>query len=100
MSNDSIERKKLTLTQTLKQLQSQAKQGQITREDELDIDYSSEIEFILSLRGWRLLCHIGKEYPYTIRFRSLHPLRLIGSKDYKRVKPSKFIEIAKQTLLH
>ena len=94
MSNASIERKKLTLAQTLKQLKIDAKQGQLTREDELDIDYSSEIEFILSLRGWRLLCHIGKEYPYTIRF------RLIGSKDYKRVKPSKFIEIAKQTLLH
>ena len=94
MSNDSIERKKLTLTQTLKQLQSQAKQGQITREDELDIDYSSEIEFILSLRGWRLLCHIKKEYPYMVRF------RLIGDKDYKRVKPNKFIEAAKEALLH
>lgn len=94
MSNASIDRKKLTLTQTIKQLKSQAKQGQLDREDELDIDYSAEVEFILSLRGWRLLCHIAKEYPYAVRF------RLIGNKDYKRVKPNKFIEAAKQALLH
>ncbi len=94
MSNASIERKKLSLSQTIQQLKSQAKQGQLQREDELDIDYSSEVEFILGLKGRRLLCHIGKEYPYTIRF------RLIGSRDYKRVKPNKFIEAAKEALLH
>ena len=58
MDNASIERKKLSLSQTIQQLKSQAKQGQLKREDELDIDYSDEVEFILSLRGWRLLCHI------------------------------------------
>lgn len=94
MDNASIERKKLSLSQTIQQLKSQAKQGQLKREDELDIDYSGEVEFILSLRGRRLLCHIGKEYPYTIRF------RLIGNKDYQRVKPNKFIEAAKEALLH
>ena len=94
MSNASIDRKKLSLTQTINQLKSQAKQGQLDWEDELDADFSSEIEFILCLRGRRLLCHIGKEYPYTIRF------RLIGSKDYQKVKPNKFIEAAKEALLH
>lgn len=94
MDNASIERKKLSLSQTIQQLKSQAKQGQLKREDELDIDYSDEVEFILSLRGWRLLCHIKKEYPYMVRF------RLIGNKDYKRVKPNKFIEAAKEALLH
>lgn len=94
MSNASIERKKLSLTQTINQLKSQAKQGQLEWEDELDADFSAEVEFLLSLKGWRLLCHIAKEYPYTIRF------RLIGDKDYKKVRPNRFIEAAKEALLH
>ena len=94
MNDVSVDRKKLSLVQTINQLKSQAKQGQLEWEDELDADFSSEVEFILCLRGRRLLCHIKKEYPYTIRF------RLIGSKDYQRVKPNKFIETAKEILLH
>lgn len=94
MKNASIERKKLSLHQTMNELKVLAKNNNLEWEDELDIDYSEEVEFILWLRWWRLLCHIEKEYPYTIRF------RLIGSKDYKRVKPYKFIEAAKEALLH
>ena len=35
-----------------------------------------------------------KSYPYTIRF------RLIGERNYEKVKPQNFIELAKTKLLH
>ena len=94
MSNASIERKKLTLKQTMFELKKLSKEANIARTDELDADFLNEIEFLLESKGRWLLCHMRKDYPYTIRF------RLIGESNYKRVKPKDFIEAAKEILLH
>lgn len=87
-------RKALSLSQTKKVLQKEAVALWLERTDEIDWDFSTEVEFLLGLKGRWLLCHMGKSYPYTIRF------RLIWEKDYERSKPESFIEIAKQKLLH
>ena len=47
MKNASIERKKLSLHQTMNELKVLAKNNNLEWEDELDIDYSEEVEFIL-----------------------------------------------------
>lgn len=87
-------RKTLSLSQAKKVLQKEAVALWLERADEIDWDFSTEVEFLLGLKGRWLLCHMGKSYPYTIRF------RLIWEKDYERSKPESFIEIAKQKLLH
>lgn len=94
MSNASIERKKLTLKQTISELRKLAKESDLEWTDELSVDFSNEIEFMLGSKGRWLLCHMGKDYPFTIR------LRLIGDKNYERVKPANFIGVAKEILLH
>lgn len=94
MSNVNTERKKLTLKQTISELKKLAAEADIVWGDELDVDYLDEVEFMLESKGRWLLCHIKKDYPYTIRF------RLIGDKNYERVKPQNLIEVAKKSLLH
>ena len=94
MSNVNTERKKLTLKQTISELKKLAAEADIVWGDELDVDYLDEVEFMLESKGRWLLCHIKKDYPYTIRF------RLIGDRNYERVKPQNFIEAAKKSLLH
>lgn len=86
--------KNLTLSEAVAELKQQAKAEWLERTDEVNADFSSEIEFLLGLKGRWLLCHMGKSYPYTIRF------RLIGERIYDRVKYADFISIAKQKLLH
>ena len=84
----------LTLKETISKLKADAKAEELERAEEVDDDFSSEVEFLLGLKGRWLLCHIGKTYPYTIRF------RLVWERDYTRVKPKSFIETAKTKLLH
>lgn len=88
------ERKSMTLSQAKKVLQQEAVAEGLEWADELDADFSSEVEFLLGLKGRWLLCHMGKSYPYIIRF------RLIGERNYERVKPQEFIKLAKTKLLH
>lgn len=87
-------RKSMTLSQAKKLLQQEAIASWLEWTDEVNADFSSEVEFLLGLRGRWLLCHMGKSYPYTIRF------RLIGERNYEKVKPQDFIELAKTKLLH
>ena len=87
-------RKSMTLSQAKKLLQQEAIASWLEWTDEVNADFSSEVEFLLGLRGRWLLCHMGKSYPYTIRF------RLIGERNYEKVKPQDFIELAKIKLLH
>ncbi len=87
-------RNSISLQQILEHLQRQAIAEWLEWTDEVNDDFSSEIEFLLGLKGRWLLCHIGKTAPYTIRF------RLIWERDYTKVKPKDFIETAKQKLLH
>ena len=87
-------RKSISLQQCLEHLQRQAIAEWLEWTDEVNDDFSSEIEFLLGLKGRWLLCHMGKTAPHTIR------LRLIGERDYVRVKPKDFIDTAKQKLLH
>lgn len=87
-------RKSMTLTQVKKLLQKEAITEGLSWTDEVDTDFSSEVEFLLGLKGRWLLCHMGKSYPYTIRF------RLIWERAYERVKPQEFIKLAKTKLLH
>ena len=94
MSNASIERKKLSLKQTMSELKKLCKEENIVRTDELDADFLNEIEFLLESKGRWLLCHMRKDYPYTIRF------RLIGESSYKKVKPKDFVLAASKILLH
>lgn len=76
---------------TIKQL---AKENKLEWTDELDVEFSSEIEFLLGYKGRWLLCHMGKEFPYYIRY------RLIGRRQYEKVKPEKFITVALEDLAH
>lgn len=87
-------RKSMTLPQAKKLLQQEAIASWLEWTDEINADFSSEVEFLLGLRGRWLLCHMGKSYPYTIRF------RLIGERNYEKVKPQDFIKLAKTKLLH
>lgn len=87
-------RKSMTLSQAKKLLQQEAIASWLEWTDEVNTDFSSEVEFLLGLRGRWLLCHMGKSYPYTIRF------RLIGERNYEKVKPQDFIKLAKTKLLH
>lgn len=87
-------RKSMTLSQAKKLLQQEAIASWLEWTDEVNADFSSEVEFLLGLKGRWLLCHMGKNYPYTIRF------RLIGERNYEKVKPQDFIELAKTKLLH
>lgn len=94
MQNADINWKTLTLPETMKQLKLQAKDAGMLWTEELDIDFSQEIEFLLTYKGRWLLCHIGKTPPFTIRY------RLVGKRQYERIKPKDFIKEAKQILLH
>ena len=94
MDNASIERKKLTLTQTISALKKLAKENSLEWTDELNVDFSNEVEFMLGSKGRWLLCHMGKSSPFVIRF------RLIGERTYERVKPANFIGVASKILLH
>ena len=87
-------RKSMALPQAKKLLQQEAIASWLEWTDEVDADFSSEIEFLLWEKGWWLLCHMSKSYPYTIRF------RLIGERNYEKVKPQDFIKLAKTKLLH
>lgn len=90
----SNKRKAMSLSQAKRVLQWEAVASWLKRADELDWDFSTEVEFLLGLKGRWLLCHMRKDYPYTIRF------RLVGEKDYERSKPEEFITLAKEKLLH
>lgn len=94
MSNTSSKQRKPTLKQTISELKKLTAEADMVRKDELDVDYLDEVEFMLESKGRWLLCHIKKDYPYIIRF------RLIGDRNYERVKPQNFIEAAKKSLLH
>lgn len=86
--------KSMTLPEAIKVLQWEAVSEGLEWTDEVNADFSSEVEFLLGLKGRWLLCHMGKSYPYTIRF------RLIGDKNYEKSKPQDFITQAKTKLLH
>ena len=90
----SNKRKAMTLPQAKRVLQEEAVALWLERADELEADFSTEVEFLLGLKGRWLLCHMGKSYPYTIRF------RLVWERDYERSKPEGFITLAKEKLLH
>ena len=90
----SNERKAMSLPQAKRVLQEEAAAVWLERADELEADFSTEVEFLLGLKGRWLLCHMRKDYPYTIRF------RLIWEKDYEKVSPKAFVKLAKQKLLH
>lgn len=94
MKKIANKRKSMTLPQAIKVLQWEAVGVGLERTDELNADFSTEVEFLLGLKGRWLLCHMGKSYPYTIRY------RLIWEKDYERSKPEGFIKLAKTKLLH
>ena len=54
-----------------------------------------DIEFELGYRGWRLLCHMKREYPYMIKY------RLISSSPKSvSIKPKDFIQRAIKVLNH
>lgn len=86
--------KNLTFTQTFNALEKLFKENNLVVDEVVDDSFSNEVEFLLGSKGRWLLCHIGKEYPYYIRF------RLIGERTYEKVKPEKFVSIAKDKLLH
>lgn len=86
--------KTMTVSQAIKVLQKESTALWFKWKDELSEDFLSEVEFLLGLKGRWLLCHMGKEYPYTIRF------RLIWERDYTKCKPREFMDLAKQKLLH
>ena len=90
----SSKRKSMTLSQAMRVLQEEAVASWLEWTDEVNADFSTEVEFLLGLKGRWLLCHMRKDYPYTIRF------RLVGEKDYERSKPENFVELAKEKLLH
>ena len=69
MKKTANKRKEMTLSQAIKVLQEEAVGEGMEWIDELNGDFSTEVEFLLSLKGRWLLCHMGKSYPYTIRFR-------------------------------
>lgn len=94
MKNADVNWKNLTLPETMKQLKLQAKDNGLVWTEELDIDFSQEIEFLLTYKGRWLLCHIGKTPPFIIRY------RLVGTRQYERCKPNNFIRMAMQNLLH
>lgn len=91
---ESSEWKSLTLTQTLSKLKALAKENKLEWKDELNLDFSNDVEFLLGSRGWWLLCHLEKEYPFQIRF------RLVWYRNYEKVKPNRFIPIALERLYH
>ena len=90
----SSKRKSMTFNETKQGLCREAIANKMEWTDELDWDFSTEVEFLLGLKGRWLLCHMRKEYPYIIRF------RLVGEKDYEKAKPEGFIALAKEKLLH
>ena len=94
MKNVGTDWKTKTLSQTISTLKVLAKENNLEWTEELDADFSSEIEFMLGSKGRWLLCHIGKSYPFVVRF------RLVGDKNYERVRPKDFIDVATQMLLH
>lgn len=94
METKANKRKSMTFNETKQGLYREAIANKMEWTDELDWDFSAEVEFLLWMRGRWLLCHIKKDYPYTIRF------RLVWERDYEKVKPAKFIELAKTKLLH
>ena len=62
----------------------------LTEEETID-----DIEFELGYRGWRLLCHMKREYPYMIKY------RLISSSPKSvSIKPKDFIQRAIKVLNH
>lgn len=85
--------KTLSLPQTIHILKVAAKNAElIWCNEEETID---DIEFELGYRGWRLLCHIKREYPYTIKY------RLISSSPKSvSIKPKDFIQRAIKVLNH
>ena len=87
-------RKSMTLPEAIKVLQEEAVGEGLEWTEEVNADFSEEVEFLLGLKGRWLLCHMGKTYPYTIRF------RLIGDRNYEKTKPQNFIQLAKTKLLH
>lgn len=86
--------KKLSLMETISRLKEQTRENNMVWSEELSVDFSNEVEFLLSYKGRWLLCHMGKDYPFYIRY------RIIGDRIYSRVKPEKFISIAKEILYH
>lgn len=94
MEENKINWKTLSLLETKKILQREAKKLWLIWEEEVNEDFLKEIQFLLWFKWWRLFCHLDKEYPYIIKF------RLIGERDYIKVKPKDFIELAQQKLLH
>lgn len=91
---ESNERKSLTLSQTLSKLRHLAKDNGLEWKDELDADFSNEVEFLLGSRGWWLLCHLEKEYPFSIKY------RLVWYRNYEKVKPNRFMDVAIEMLYH
>lgn len=94
MKKAANKRKSMSLSEVIKVLQWEAVDEWLEWTDEVNADFSTEVEFLLGLKGRWLLCHMGKAYPYTIRF------RLIGDKNYEKARPNNFIKLAKTKLLH
>lgn len=84
----------LTFNETFHTLKKLFKEEDLLLDEVLDVDFSNEIEFLLWSRGWWLLCHMGKDFPFYIKY------RLIGDKTYEKIKPEKFIAVAKKVLYH
>ena len=87
-------RKSMSFSEAKKAIKKEADTAWLKWTEEIDDEYTSEVEFLLGLKGRWLLCHMGKTIPYTIRF------RLIWERDYTRCQPWNFIELAKTKLLH
>lgn len=74
----------LNIDQVITKLKSEFKDKDIRWSDEFDgTDY---IDFILSRKGWYVLCKIEKVYPHKCRF------RLIWTGRYTMVKVNKLVE--------
>lgn len=86
--------KSLTFNETFNTLKKLFKEDELVLDDVIDADFSNEIEFLLWKKGRWLLCHMEKSAPYYIKY------RLIGERTYERVKPERFIAIAKEKLYH
>ena len=90
----SNKRKAMPFYEARRVIKREAEEAWLKWTEEIDDQFTSEIEFLLGLKGRWLLCHMGKNIPYTLRF------RLIWEKDYTRCQPWNFVKLAKQKLLH
>lgn len=86
------EYKDLTLQQTKSKIKKELKDLDIKRsEEENTVDW---FEFLLSHKGWFMLCHMAHINPFIFRY------RMIWTNKYEKCQPKDFVDNVKQLLLH